>query len=167
MNLKELKELIELISEKGFAEFEIERQGFRMRISRFKEPSQQLFPPMAAPVVISPALPSAPVQFEPAQHASPPAPPAPVTEPAHTVPASPLHVIKSPIVGTYYRAPSPSSPPFVNVGDRVEPETVVCIIEAMKLMNEIQAEVSGVIMEIYPQNGQAVEYGQPLFGIKT
>jgi acetyl-CoA carboxylase biotin carboxyl carrier protein len=164
MNLKELKELIELISEKGFAEFEIERQGFRLRISRFNEPSPQLFPPVAAPVVISPALPGVPVQLEPAQHE---APSAPVTEPAQTAQSAALHVIKSPIVGTFYRAPSPSSPSFVNVGDRVEPETVVCIIEAMKLMNEIQAEVGGVIMEIYPQNGQAVEYGQPLFGIKT
>ncbi len=160
MNLKELKELIELISEKGFAEFEIERQGFRLRICRFQEAAPQLFQPAPAPVIISQAIPAgAPVMHEPGKQETPP--------PAQPEPAPQLHVIKSPIVGTFYRSPSPSSPPFVNVGDRIEPETVVCIIEAMKLMNEIQAEISGVIAEIYPQNGQAVEYGQPLFGIKT
>ena len=77
-----------------------------------------------------------------------------------------LHVIKSPIVGTFYRAPSPDSTPFVKVGDRVAPDNVVCIIEAMKLMNEIQAEVSGEIVEIYAENAQPVEYDQPLFGLK-
>jgi acetyl-CoA carboxylase biotin carboxyl carrier protein len=70
-------------------------------------------------------------------------------------------------VGTFYRSPSPTSEPFVSVGDRVEPETVVCIVEAMKLMNNIQSEVSGVVAKIYAENGQPVEYGQPLFGIKT
>ena len=82
-------------------------------------------------------------------------------------PEAVLRVIKSPIVGTFYRSPSPNSEPFVVVGDRVEPDTVVCIIEAMKLMNEIQAELSGVIAEVYPENAQAVEYGEPLFGIKS
>ena len=78
-----------------------------------------------------------------------------------------LHTIKSPIVGTFYRSPSPESEAFVKIGDNVEPDSVVCIIEAMKLMNEIQAETTGVIAKIYVENGQPVEYGQPLFGIKV
>jgi acetyl-CoA carboxylase biotin carboxyl carrier protein len=77
-----------------------------------------------------------------------------------------LHVITSPIVGTFYRASSPNDEPFVKVGSQVEPDSVVCIIEAMKLMNEIQAETTGTIAKIYVENGQPVEYGQPLFGVK-
>ncbi|HXG94084.1 MAG TPA: acetyl-CoA carboxylase biotin carboxyl carrier protein [Blastocatellia bacterium] len=170
MNLKELKELIELVSEKGFAEFEYERQGERVRISRFKDPAPQIAPPAVAPVIISPPIAAtAESQTLSAQREahSQPAP-----EPAQAAPAeseiseTQLHIIKSPIVGTFYRSPSPAAEPFVNVGDRVEPDTVVCIIEAMKLMNEIQAEVSGEIAKIYVENGQPVEYGQPLFGIK-
>ena len=78
-----------------------------------------------------------------------------------------LHIISSPIVGTFYRSPSPTAESFVRIGSRVEPSSVVCIIEAMKLMNEIQAETSGEVVKIYVENGQAVEYGQPLFGIKA
>ena len=89
---------------------------------------------------------------------------------AATTAASPdhdVHVITSPIVGTFYRSPSPSADPFVKIGSSVELDTVVCIIEAMKLMNEIQAETTGEVVKIYPENGQPVEYGEPLFGIKT
>jgi acetyl-CoA carboxylase biotin carboxyl carrier protein len=78
-----------------------------------------------------------------------------------------LHIIPSPIVGTFYRSPSPNADAFVKIGSNVEPETVVCIIEAMKLMNEIQAEISGEVVKVYVENGQPVEYGQPLFGIKS
>src|SRR5205085_12304211 len=78
-----------------------------------------------------------------------------------------LHLITSPIVGTFYRSPSPAAEPFVKIGSNVEPESVVCIIEAMKLMNEIQAEATGEVAKIYVENGQPVEYGQPLFGIKS
>jgi acetyl-CoA carboxylase biotin carboxyl carrier protein len=77
-----------------------------------------------------------------------------------------LHLITSPIVGTFYRSPAPNADPFVKVGSRVEPDTVVCIIEAMKLMNEVQAEAAGTVAKIYVENGQPVEYGQPLFGLK-
>ncbi|MFL6216069.1 MAG: acetyl-CoA carboxylase biotin carboxyl carrier protein [Blastocatellia bacterium] len=164
MDLKEVKELIELVSEKGFAEFEIEHDGFRLHISRFKEPS--LIQAAPAPVILSAPL---PVAQETALPVAAPAPP-PAVAPATPVGAQPtkpeLHVIKSPIVGTFYRSPSPTSDVFVKIGDHVEPESVVCIIEAMKLMNEIQAETSGEVVEIYVQNGQPVEYGQPLFGIK-
>ena len=165
MDLKEVKELIELVSEKGFAEFEIEHDGFRLHISRFKEPSVIQAAP--TPVILSAPL---PITQEAAVPVAAPAPPpaASPAAPASNQPAKPeLHVIKSPIVGTFYRSPSPTSDAFVKVGDRVEPDSVVCIIEAMKLMNEIQAETSGEVVEIYVQNGQPVEYGQPLFGIRN
>jgi acetyl-CoA carboxylase biotin carboxyl carrier protein len=172
MNLKEVKELIELISEKGLTEFEIERQGFRMRVCRYNQPpaSSQPGPPPVVALPIPPAV-SVPVSTHPVQGGAvpetPPAPPAqPAADSAAEASESSLHKIKSPLVGTFYRAPSPNSDPFVKVGDRVEPETVVCIIEAMKLMNNIQAEISGEVAKIYVENGQPVEYGQPLFGIR-
>jgi acetyl-CoA carboxylase biotin carboxyl carrier protein len=106
--------------------------------------------------------------------------PAPAPAPAPSGPAHPgtqattaaaqdqdLHIIPSPIVGTFYRSPSPSADAFVKIGSNVEPDTVVCIIEAMKLMNEIQAETSGEVVKIYVENGQPVEFGQPLFGIQV
>jgi acetyl-CoA carboxylase biotin carboxyl carrier protein len=166
MDLKEVKELIELVSEKGFAEFEIEHEGFRLHISRFKEPSVIQAAP--TPVILSAPLPAAPAALAPAAAPAPhpatvSAPPA-KAEPAIAQPK--LHIIKSPIVGTFYRSPSPEANAFVEVGSRVEPESVVCIIEAMKLMNEIQAEIRGVVHSIYVDNGQAIEYGQSLFGIE-
>ncbi len=154
MNLKEVKELIRLISEKGFTEFEIEREGFRMRISRSNDQGVAASPPIAHAVA-----PSAPVVVE--THLLP------TLTQAEEDPDAALHIIKSPLVGTFYRSPSPTSAPFVKAGDRVEPETVVCIVEAMKLMNNIQAEVAGEVVRIYAENGQPVEYGQPLFGIRT
>ena len=172
MNLKEIKELIELISEKGFAEFEIERQGFRLRLNRFAPPPAQVAPqapqsgaPQQSPAPFDAAM--TPVRFErrSTDHPAPvPAQPAPEREAIASELS--LHTIKSPIVGTFYRSPSPESEAFVKIGDNVEPDSVVCIIEAMKLMNEIQAEVTGEIVKIFVENGQPVEYGQPLFGIK-
>ena len=166
MDLKEVKELIELVGEKGFAEFEIEHEGFRLHISRFKEAPAPAVQPAPTPVIALAPLPVIP-EASPSGLQSPAAasaPPAPAEEPK----AEPsLHVLKSPIVGTFYRSPSPNSDPFVRVGDRVEPDSVVCIIEAMKLMNEIQAEFTGEILKIYVENGQPVEYNQPLFGIKV
>ncbi|HXG64964.1 MAG TPA: acetyl-CoA carboxylase biotin carboxyl carrier protein [Blastocatellia bacterium] len=168
MDLKELKELIELVSANGFTEFELEREGFRLRICKSPNQASAIAPPVP---VFAPPAPHAPVEM-----------PAPVTQreiapaaassatsaqAAVAVSEAELHVIKSPIVGTFYRASSPTSEPFVRVGSSVEPDTVVCIIEAMKLMNEIQAEVTGEVAKIYVENGQPVEYGQPLFGIKT
>jgi acetyl-CoA carboxylase biotin carboxyl carrier protein len=175
MNLKELKELIELVSEKGFAEFELERQGFRLRICRSKEPTAPP-PTSAATPVIVPASLAMPFDLsaaarekpvEPAQSAAPSlseASPSALAESATD--DSQLHTIKSPIVGTFYRAASPTSESFVKIGDHIEPDSVVCIIEAMKLMNEILAEVTGEVVKIYAENGQPVEYGQPLFAVK-
>jgi len=174
MNLKEIKDLIELISEKGFAEFEIERQGFRLRVSRFKETPIQVIHPSASiapqPIITSQppelAAPRARLEGESPGAADTQTSAADREERAAEL-AADLHVIKSPIVGTFYRSPSPNSEPFVTVGSQIEPDTVVCIIEAMKLMNEIQAEVGGEIEKIYVENGQPVEYGQPLFGVRV
>jgi acetyl-CoA carboxylase biotin carboxyl carrier protein len=162
MNLKEVRELIELVSEKGIAEFEMERQGFRLRICRGKAAEQTVQYLQAASGNVQASAPvyqePVPVPVAPAPAAAP-APPAKVEEPAN--------IITSPIVGTFYRSPSPDSPPFVEVGSRVKRGQVLCIIEAMKLMNEIESDVDGTIVEIYPQNSQAVEYGEPLFAFKA
>jgi len=176
MNLKEIKDLIELVDDKGFADFELKRKGFRLRISRFKESNQQVLQPAAAPMIISSTIPGASEILSPAgkrgliegQVSPASSNTTSVQKDLQTAAEEPaLHVIKSPIVGTFYSAPSPTSEPFVRVGDDVQPETVVCIIEAMKLMNEIQAEVRGEVAKIYVEDGQPVEYGQSLFGIKT
>jgi acetyl-CoA carboxylase biotin carboxyl carrier protein len=161
VNLEELRELIGLLRDNGLAELELENEGFRVRLrkeSAFGE---------AAHFV--PAPPDAPPPPEKAA-----APAAAPTGPTHpgiqaTTEAShdqDLHIIASPIVGTFYRSPSPTAEPFVKIGSKVEYDSVVCIIEAMKLMNEIQAEANGEVVKIYVENGQPVEYGQPLFGIR-
>ncbi|HJT67582.1 MAG TPA: acetyl-CoA carboxylase biotin carboxyl carrier protein [Pyrinomonadaceae bacterium] len=161
VNLEELRELIALLRDNGLAELELEREDFRVRLRRegvSVSSDHGQYVPVPAPV--SDSAPSA----NPAS--APPAPPG-----AHATAAASedqnLHIIPSPIVGTFYRSPSPSAEPFVKIGASVEPQTVVCIIEAMKLMNEIQAEASGEVVKIYVENGQPVEYGQPLFGIKS
>jgi acetyl-CoA carboxylase biotin carboxyl carrier protein len=166
MNLKEIKELIELVSEKDFEEFEIERQGFRLRICRYRDRSvsagQQ--PPLivASPHLLPVESGEAARSVDALSQAS-----APAAQPQPAAAAEQLHTLRSPIVGTFYRAPSPNAQSFVEVGSRVSPDTVVCIIEAMKLMNEIPADIAGVVAEIYVENAQPVEYGQPLFGIRT
>ena len=174
MNLKEIKDLIELVSDKGFAEFEIERQGFRLRISRFNEPRPQLLQATQTPIIISSGVAGASEILSPAvqrelieAHASSGGSNAASAQKDVQAGATGMHVIKSPIVGTFYSAPAPGAAPYVVVGSRVEKDTVVCIIEAMKLMNEIQAEISGVISSIYVESGQPVEFGQNLFGIET
>lgn len=171
VNLEELSELIALMRDNGLAELELEREDFRVRLRR--DSAGPAAPPLhselASQPVANPAHASAPVPATPAPpHAA--APPAPAHADTGGTTASAdldVHVITSPIVGTFYRSPSPSADPFVKIGSSVEPDTVVCIIEAMKLMNEIQAETTGEVVKIYPENGQPVEYGEPLFGIKT
>ncbi|HTG16913.1 MAG TPA: acetyl-CoA carboxylase biotin carboxyl carrier protein [Blastocatellia bacterium] len=176
MNLKEIKDLIELVSEKGLAEFEIERQGFRLRISCFKEGPTPAVAPAATPLIVSSTI-ATPSQLNTAapdrkllkaEDASSDSSSTEQSGETAEAPASEsLHTIKSPIVGTFYRAPSQESEPFVKLGDHLESDTVVCIIEAMKLMNEIQAEVAGKVVKVFVENGQPVEYGQPLFGIRV
>ena len=159
VNMDELRELIALLRDNGLAELELENEGFRVRLRRESAyaPSTahavEPLPPPPAAVPLTP--PPAPGPTHPGTHAS--------TEASQD---QDLHIIPSPIVGTFYRSPSPSAEAFVKIGSNVEPESVVCIIEAMKLMNEIQAETSGEVVKIYVENGQPVEYGQPLFGIK-
>ena len=162
VNMDELRELIALMRENGLAELELEREEFRVRLRRDSvatayshvaaEVPQAAHVPMPAPVAPVPA----PTPAHPGTHA---------TEAASQ--DQDLHIIPSPIVGTFYRSPSPNADPFVKIGTNVEHDSVVCIIEAMKLMNEIQAEASGEVVKIYVENGQPVEYGQPLFGIKS
>ena len=166
LNLDELRELSELINEQGFTEFEIEREGFRLRISK-----QTFTLPQVAHLQAGAQQPFVPPTVTPGTQ--PPAGGAPdsataTSEAASTQPSEleELQKITSPIVGTFYRAASPTAEPFVQVGSRVGLDTVVCIIEAMKLMNEIQAETTGTVVEVYVENGQPVEFGQALFGIK-
>jgi acetyl-CoA carboxylase biotin carboxyl carrier protein len=164
VNMDELRELIALLRDNGLAELELEREDFRVRLRRegtnAHAPNVQ---PQPAPHIPTPII-------DPVLHA-----PGASTAPAFGAeakktdekPDQDLHIIPSPIVGTFYRSPSPSADPFVKIGSNVEPDSVVCIIEAMKLMNEIQAEAAGEVVKIYVENGQPVEYGQPLFGIRS
>ena len=162
VNLDELRELIALMRENGLAELELEREEFRVRLRRdYDQGESGHSAPVASPV-LAPATPVA--AHAPAPAAAPTHPGAQATTAASQ--DQDLHIIPSPIVGTFYRSPSPTADPFVKIGSNVEPESVVCIIEAMKLMNEIQAEASGEVVKIYVENGQPVEYGQPLFGIR-
>ena len=172
MNQKEIKELIELLVEKDITEFELERGDIKVHVKRggSTAPVVHVTPAVSAvqplPVAVMPA-PAAggPAPQPTAQSAAPPTPTAP--SPAVEAPAdADLYIVKSPIFGTYYEAPSPGTPPFIKVGDTVKEGQVLCIIEAMKLMNEIEAEVSGVIAKMLVSNGSPVEYGMPLFGIR-
>ena len=167
INMNELRELVGLITENGLTQFELEREGFRVKVGRGSFPDQSITNSVPLPEgekQITPGLPphASAVQSVPTH--------APHHPGAHAEEAASedqdLQIVTSPIVGTFYRAPSPTADSFVRIGSQVEPTTVVCIIEAMKLMNEIQAEISGEVVKIYVENGQAVEYGQPLFGIK-
>ena len=157
MTWKEIKELIDTLTEKDVAEFELERGNERIRIRRHSPAG----PPQIAFASVSPALSAPPVAATPAP---PHQVPAPATPPAQI--EEEFHMIKSPIVGTYYDAPSPGAPPFVQVGDTVEAGQVLCIIEAMKLMNEIESDVAGVIEKRFVSNQQPVEYGEALYGIR-
>jgi acetyl-CoA carboxylase biotin carboxyl carrier protein len=158
MNQKELKELIDFLIEKDISEFELERGDVKVRIKRGGE---------TAATVITHAVPI-PMAVPPAQ-SSQSAAPATVASPAAATPAAAeeeLHAVKSPIVGTFYEAPGPGALPFVKPGDQVAAGQVLCIIEAMKLMNEIECDASGEVVKVLVNNGQPVEYGQPLFAIR-
>jgi acetyl-CoA carboxylase biotin carboxyl carrier protein len=162
LNLKELKEILQLLEEKEITEFELEEEGIKLRIR--KTPPAAPDPPafvVAAPP--PPAGTSAPGPGGSPAPASPSAAAAPA--PAEADPG--LVVVKSPIVGTFYRAPDPTAPAFVSVGDRVRVGQVLCIIEAMKLMNEIEAEVAGEVVKVHHENGQPVQYGEPLFDVRV
>jgi acetyl-CoA carboxylase biotin carboxyl carrier protein len=162
MNQKEIKELIDLLVEKDITEFEIERGDVKLHIKRGGEAHAPQVVHMTAAAPLAAAV-SAPPPTSVATEAAKPTAVAASTESAEE---ANLHIVKSPIVGTFYEAASPGSPPFVAVGDTVKEGQVLCIIEAMKLMNEIEADASGVIVKQFVQNGSPVEYGMPLFGIR-
>lgn len=150
LTLAEIRELINLIEEKQFTEFELERGQFRLRLGRggATKVVTEIVPHMFVPPEATPAAPAA------------------TATPAPTPPAEKLHIVTSPIVGTFYRSSSPTAEPFAQVGDSIITGQTLCIIEAMKLMNEIEAELSGTVTDVYAQNGKAVEFGQKLFRIK-
>src|ERR1017187_1873440 len=158
MTVDEIRELINLAAETGIAELEVQRGDNRVRIRRAAFATQQEFvlAPQSYPAPMPSAAPGAP----------PPVPSA--HEPPKEKPSDPTQVlVKSPIVGTFYEGPAPGAPPFVQVGSRVQPGQVLCIIESMKLMNEIESETAGIVESKLVMNGQPVEYGEALFAVRT
>jgi acetyl-CoA carboxylase biotin carboxyl carrier protein len=160
MNQKELKELIEFLIEKDIAEFELERGDVKVKIKRAAEPLPAALPDSRYVAVHPAPVPvAAPVHGRVDLTANTGAPEPPEPEEG-------LHIVKSPIVGTFYESPSPGSPPFVKVGDLLEVGQVLCIVEAMKLMNEIECDVAGELVKKLIANGQPIEYGQELFAVR-
>jgi len=154
LTFEQIKELIELVAQRGLGGLELERSGFRLKIDGHAPAPSAAAP--AAPQALAAPAPAVQPSAAPAAEALAAAPPSP---------SAGAHIVTSPIVGTFYRSPSPDADPFVEVGSRVKRGQVLCIIEAMKLMNEIESDVDGVVVEIFPQNAQAVEFGEPLFAI--
>ena len=154
MDLKDIKAIIDLMKKNSVSEFELEKQDFKIRLKRgmngtspqFSDEGQSMVAYAPAPAALGAGVPLAAV--------------------AATVVASNESEIKSPMIGTFYRSPSPESASYVEVGSEVNPETVVCIIEAMKVMNEIKAEVKGVVTQVLVENAKPVEFGQPLFKVR-
>ncbi|MBX9602800.1 MAG: acetyl-CoA carboxylase biotin carboxyl carrier protein [Bryobacteraceae bacterium] len=162
MTIEEIKELLRVFNESGVAELEVTRGDKSLRVRRSPAAQDILAPAGPAPVMTLPQM-MMPVPAAPA-------PPPPAEAPVRSAPAPAADdktlLVKSPIVGTFYEAPSPGSPPFVKAGDPVEPGQVLCIIESMKLMNEIEAEVAGTLVARLVENGRPVEYGEALFSIR-
>ena len=152
MDLKAIKQVVEMMKRSEISEFEIEEKDFKLRLSRKNGETQII--QASAPIAAAPVAAAAPAAPAAAAAA------APVEEKG-------ISIVKSPMVGTFYSAASPESPVFAKAGTKVSADTTVCIIEAMKVMNEIQAEISGTVTEVLVENGEAVEYGQPLFKVKT
>lgn len=155
MDLKDIKAIVDLMKKNSITEFELERQDFKIRLKRGIGPGAPVYedqpqvtyyqpPQIPAPVIATPQTQQQPIAEQSVNEIE----------------------IKSPMIGTFYRAPSPESAPYVEVGTEVHPDTVVCIIEAMKVMNEIKAEVHGIITKVLVENAKPVEFGQPLFKVK-
>ncbi|MFO7302953.1 MAG: acetyl-CoA carboxylase biotin carboxyl carrier protein [Acidobacteriota bacterium] len=156
MNLDDIKQILDLVREHELNEFELERDGLKVRIRKG-----------AAGVSVAPAVPPAVPAGNPQPAAPAPAAGSPPPQAESNDDEANLVFIKSPIVGTFYRAPDPSAPPFVNIGDRVRKGQVLCIIEAMKLMNEIESDCDGEVAAIYVENGKPVQFGDRLFAVKV
>ena len=161
MDFDQIKQILDLVREHELSEFEIEHEGLRLKVRRDAAGVPAIVPATATVLSSSP-LPAASA----AATSATPGPAGPDTAEGSESDVE-LAVVKSPIVGTFYRSPEPSAPAFVEIGSPVKKGQVLCIIEAMKLMNEIESDVDGVIAEIYPQNAQAVEFGEPLFAIRV
>src|SRR5947209_3742591 len=152
MELEQIKAIVAMMKDNDLSEFSMEQDGLKIRIKRGPEEFQQTVTPLPA-VASQPSAAPAPVQAATAASAA--------------APAAELKHITSPMVGTFYLSPSPDAPPYVEVGQEVDAETVVCIIEAMKVMNEIKAEVGGIISEVVAENAKPVEFGQKLFAVRV
>lgn len=164
MSLKDIRDLIRLVNKTDFQEVEIEQEGTRLVLKKAKDQAEPIVQPVAQPIaqpIAAPAIQTASAPSSPVEQTQETSASDQKEEDAN------LHKIVSPMVGTFYRAPAPDADPYVKEGDQVDENTVVCIIEAMKLMNEIEAEVKGTIEKILVENGQLVEYGQPLFLVRT
>ncbi len=170
--LNELRELVEFLKSNDVAEFDLEKNELKVRLKFMGAVKAEAAPAasgldlasLARLMAAGSAATVAPAQVASVHGAAESAAPAPAAAPAAA--AEKLHTVKSPIVGTFYESPSPGSPAFVKVGDVVEVGQVLCIVEAMKLMNEIEAECSGTVIEVFAQNGKAVEFGQKIYRIK-
>jgi len=155
----QIKELIQIVSERHLHELEIERSGFRLKISGAN--------PAPQPAESRPSQPTHVAPVSGAAHEAPAAVESRIAPVAPVAAASDLHLIASPIVGTFYSSPNPTAEPFVRAGDRVRKGQVLCIIEAMKLMNEIESEYDGEIVQVFVENGQPVQYGERLFAVRA
>jgi acetyl-CoA carboxylase biotin carboxyl carrier protein len=160
-DMKDLRELIEFLKQYQVAEFDLDRGDMKIRLKFEQAHSPAAIPDLSRLVVPAPISIPATAPATPSSAEAAPATAAPETDPD-----AGLHILKSPIVGTFYGSPSPGAPAFVSPGDRVEKGQVVCIVEAMKLMNEIEADASGEIVKCFITNGQPIEFGQPLFSIR-
>jgi acetyl-CoA carboxylase biotin carboxyl carrier protein len=155
LTFKEILELVDRVADRGIGAVEVESAGLRVRVEGKRLEAA------AAPAVHYAAPPQG--EFVPQQSSAQP----PAATPAEPVESDEgLHIVTSPIVGTFYRSPNPEAQPFVSVGDRIAKGDVLCIVEAMKLMNEIESDIEGIVARIYPQNGQPIEYGEKLFAVK-
>ena len=163
MDLKEIKAVIDLMAKNGLTEFELEKGDVKLRVKR--GPGGE-WSTSSAPAAAAPGTQPLPQIIMAPPVAAATAAPQPAAAPAAPAPEAGLSQIVSPMVGTFYRSPSPDSAPYIDAGQEVNEETVVCIIEAMKVMNEIKAECTGVIVEVFAQNGKPVDFGKPLFSVR-
>lgn len=164
LKIGEIRELIRLLDETSLAELNLETDGMKLTLKK-PEVTMGVVQPQIVPQVAPTVVPAAaPVQATVVQESAAQAPAQ--TSAPETADEANVHIIKSPMVGTFYRAPSPDAPAYAEVGTKVTDKSVVCIVEAMKLMNEIEAETSGEVIAVLAENGQLVEYGQPLFKIR-
>lgn len=164
VNLPEIERLLEFMGKHGLEEFEYEREGLRIRLRKPSSQPQGGYRAFPAPEIVVATSPSHPAPAAAPQTTGREAPREAASEQTRS---EDLHIVKSPIVGTFYSSATPGAEPFVSVGAKVESGQALCIIEAMKLMNEIESDVAGELVRVFVENGQPVEYGEALFGIRT